>query len=201
QILLDWLHLAGNDPWMLAALLAVATLATEDGALVAGSLLVGSDMASSGIVIPALTFGIAAGDVGLYGLGWTARTNSFLRKRLPVKKSRPLRRWLKDRETSVLFFSRFTPGTRLITYVTFGFLRLSLLRFTVVMTLAATVWVSVMVYFVSEIQQAFSEYNTGLAMGIAFGCAVIFIIFIPHALKRLRGQPSLQDAALEDTNA
>ena len=200
QVILDWLQMAGDNPLMLAGLLALATFATEDGALVAGSLLVGAGMASPALIISALAVGILVGDVGLYGLGWSARENAFLRKRLPVKKSRPLRRWLKERETSVLFFSRFTPGTRLITYVTFGFLKLSLPRFTIVMSLAAILWVSAMVLFVSEIQQAFASLGTGTAVGIAFASAVFFIILVPRVIKRVRGHASISEAALENGN-
>ena len=200
QMILDWLQMAGDNPLMLAGLLALATFATEDGALVAGSLLVGADMASPALIISALAVGILVGDVGLYGLGWSARENTFIRKRLPVKKSRPLRRWLKEREISVLFFSRFTPGTRLITYVTFGFLKLSLARFTIVMSVAAILWVSAMVLFVSEIQQAFSGLGTGTAVGIAFASAVFFIILVPRVIKRVQGHTSIDEAELENGN-
>ena len=169
---MNWLEASAADPLMLGAALALATLATEDGALIAGSLLVGSGVTTPLFAISALAFGILAGDIALYGAGWSARNSSFLRKHLPVKKSRGLRRWLVGKETAILFFSRFTPGTRLVTYVTFGFLKLSFVRFAFVMTAASLLWVTGMVLFISEIQQAFAAY--GAWIGAAAGVAVAF---------------------------
>lgn len=190
---LEWLQMAAHDPLLLAFGLAVATLATEDGALVAGSLLVGSGAASPLLVIAALAFGITVGDIGLYGVGWSARTNKFLRKRLPVKKSRPLRRWLQTREATILFASRFTPGTRFITYVTFGFLKLSLVRFSIVMTISGLLWVGSMVLFVSEIQQALSHFGAGTALSLALLTAVTFIILMPRLIKKFSTIKSIKD--------
>lgn len=176
--LMAWLEASAGDPWMLGAALALATLATEDGALIAGSLLVGAGITTPLLAITALAFGITAGDIALYGAGWSARSSRFLRRHLPVKKSRGLRRWLKGKETTILFFSRFTPGTRLITYVTFGFLKLSLIRFTIVMTIASVIWVTGMVLFVSEIQKTFSAYGgwVGALAGLAFALGGITIL-------------------------
>jgi membrane protein DedA with SNARE-associated domain len=141
-------------------------------------------MTSPGLAIFALTFGIAAGDVGLYGLGALAKQSRFLRKRLPLRKARSLKSWLEKRQTAVLFSSRFLPGTRLPTYVTFGFFGLSLTRFTIVMSVAAIVWVSGMVLFVSQIQQLLSELGStvGIIGGIVFAFA--FVVVIPFLIRK-----------------
>ncbi len=173
-----------DDPLLLGLTLALATFATEDGALIAGSILVGMGISTPTFTIISLAGGILVGDIGLYALGWTARDNNYLRKRLPIKKTRRIRRWLKDREAMVLFFSRFMPGTRLVTYVTFGFLKLSFIRFVSVMTIAAIIWVSAMVLFVSEIQRAFADYGNVVSISAAVAVALGFIIFIPRIIKR-----------------
>jgi len=193
ETLMNWLEASAADPLMLGAALALATLATEDGALIAGSLLVGSGIATPLFAISALAFGILAGDIALYGAGWSARSSSFLRKHLPVKKSRGLRRWLIGKETAILFFSRFTPGTRLVTYVTFGFLKLSFVRFVIVMTIAAVLWVTGMVLFISEIQQAFAAYGVwiGAAAGAGFAFAGVYLLRLYLTTKKLA--PSLAD--------
>jgi len=184
--LMAFLEAYSSDPLVLAVTLAAATLLTEDGALIAGSLLVGSAVAPPLLVIPALAAGILIGDIGLYLLGWTARTNSFLRKRLPVHKSRGLRKWMKGKETPVLFFSRFTPGTRLLTYLSFGFLKLSLPHFILVMSIAAIIWVTGMVLFVSEVQQALSMLGGPLAAIAALITAAAGIILIRKCLSKSR---------------
>jgi membrane protein DedA with SNARE-associated domain len=158
--------------------LAVATLVSEDAALITGSLLVGNDMTSTSNAIFWLTFGIAGGDVLLYGVGSLARESRWLRRKLPVRKARSLKRWLEKRQTAVLFSSRFLPGTRLPTYLTFGYFRLSLTRFTIVMTVAAVAWVTGMILFVNQIQQLLSEYDdtVGIIGGAVFAFAFIFVV-------------------------
>lgn len=160
-------------------------------------------MASPELTIFALAFGIAAGDVGLYGLGAFAKQSRFLRRRLPVRKARSLKRWLEKRQTAVLFSSRFLPGTRLPTYLTFGFFGLSLTRFTIVMTIAASVWVSAMVLFVSQIQQLLSELgNTaGIVGGVVVAFAFIVVIpFLVRKSNRTEELPPSNDAdAVSDT--
>ncbi len=181
--ILNFLESIAHDPLMLALALALSTFITEDGALIAGSLLVGSEIISPGFAIITLSVGLLVGDIGLYGLGWAARSNSYLRKKLPITKTRRIRRWLKPREATVLFFSRFMPGTRFVTYVTFGFLKLSVIRFILVMTIAAVFWVTGMVLFISEIQQAFAEYGSVAGFISAIVLAIGLIIFVPHIIK------------------
>ncbi len=189
--IMTWLETSAGNPWLLATALALATLATEDGALIAGSLLVGSGVTTPIIAVTALAVGITAGDIGLYGAGWSARSSKFLRKYLPVKKSRGLRRWLKGKETTVLFASRFMPGTRLVTYVTFGFLKLSFVRFTLVMTIASVLWVTGMVLFISEIQKAFATYGDWIGALIAAIFFVGIMILIRLLMARQKLAPAL----------
>ncbi|MCK0068375.1 DedA family protein [Kordiimonas laminariae] len=181
--IIQLLESLAHDPLLLGLALALATFATEDGTLIAGSILVGMGVVSPLFAITAIATGILVGDIGLYGLGWTARDNNYLRKKLPIGKTRKLRRWLKGKESGVLFFSRFTPGTRLVTYLTFGFLKLSFTRFVIVMGAAAIVWVTAMVLFVSEIQQAFSEYGSIASISAAVIVALAMIILIPRFIK------------------
>ncbi|UTW59642.1 VTT domain-containing protein [Kordiimonas sp. SCSIO 12603] len=195
--IIQLLESLAHDPLLLGLALALATFATEDGTLIAGSILVGMGVVSPLFAITAIATGILVGDIGLYGLGWTARDNNYLRKKLPIGKTRKLRRWLKGKESGVLFFSRFTPGTRLVTYLTFGFLKLSFTRFVIVMGAAAIVWVTAMVLFVSEIQQAFSEYGSIASISAAVIVALAMIILIPRFIKTSGLSTQLPDPAEE----
>nr|WP_281500566.1 VTT domain-containing protein [Kordiimonas marina] len=156
--------------------------------------MVGSDMASPVLAISALAFGIAAGDVGLYGIGWTAREFRFLRKRLPIRRTRKLRGWLDARKTPVLFCSRFLPGTRLPTYLTFGFLRLSLNHFVSVMTIAALVWVTFMVLFVSSAQRLLAPLHGGAGLIAGLAVAILMITLSHQLVKRSRLNISIDSA-------
>lgn len=193
-----WFEAMAHDPMSLAIALALSTLITEDGALVAGSLLVGSSVASPLLIIAALTLGIVGGDIALYCAGWTASEFRWLKRRLPLKKAKKLRNWIRGREALILFFSRFMPGTRLVTYVTFGFLRLSLLQFTVVMSVAAIIWVTAIVMFISEIQRALAGIGTIPASIIAGLSAITLIIIVPKFIRKSRHATSLDNAKEEN---
>ena len=196
-----WLEAMTHDPFGLAIALAVSTLVTEDGALVAGSLLVGGGLASPFLVIASLIVGIVGGDIALYAVGWTAREIRSLRQRLPIKRAKRIRNWLRGRETVILFFSRFLPGTRLVTYLTFGFLRLSLMHFVLVMTVACTLWVVGIVLFVSEIQQAFSGMGGTFAAITATIVAFATIMIAPRFARRSKQATTLDDAVEESIDA
>lgn len=197
EAILSWLEATAHDPLSLGIALALATFVTEDGTLIAGSLLVGGGVASPFLVIAALVAGIVGGDIVLYVVGWSAREIRQLRRRLPIKQARRVRNWLRGRETAILFFSRFMPGTRLVTYLTFGFLRLSLLHFTVVMTVACLIWVVSIVLFISEIQKAFSGIGGIYAAAIAAIVAILVIIFAPKLVSRHKAAKTLNDAEIE----
>lgn len=201
EAIFAWLEAMTHDPMGLAVALALATLLTEDGAVVAGSLLVGGDLASPWLVISALMVGIVGGDIALYFAGWSAREFRVIRQRLPIKRAKKIRNWLRGRETAILFFSRFLPGTRLVTYVTFGFLRLSLVHFITVMTIACTIWVVGVVLFISEIQRAFSGMGGTFAALAATGAAVLIILIAPRLARRFKSATTLDDAVEESIDA
>ena len=92
------------------------------------------------------------------------------------------------------------PGTRLVTYLTFGFLRLSLLHFIAVMTAACLVWVVSIVLFISEIQKAFSGIGGIYAAIIAATIAVLIIIFAPKLVGRHKAAKTLDVAEIEGSS-
>ncbi|WP_286829762.1 MULTISPECIES: DedA family protein [Kordiimonas] len=191
-----------NQPLMLACVLALATLVTEDGTLIAGSLMVGAGLASAPFVIAAVAFGIAAGDVGLYGLGAAAQKSRWLKRRLPLRKTRDFRRWLEGKSTPVLFASRFLPGTRLPTYLTFGFLRLPLMHFTLVMSVAALVWVTLMVLFVSHVQKAVAHLGgwAGITAGVLVAAGLIMLSHRLVRKSRYAGQLQATQSGVENAS-
>ncbi|WP_374763330.1 DedA family protein [Yunchengibacter salinarum] len=184
--IIDFVTAIGNAPLAMAALLAVATLITEDGALIAGSLLVGNDSLPVEFAIGGLVAGISLGDVGVYMVGRLARSVRWLRRRLPLRRIRRFRRWLKGREIPILFFSRFLPGTRVPTYISFGFLRFSVWRFWITMTVAALVWVSGMVLFVSNTQRLLSKIGGVWGVIGALVLAIAIIILMPRLMRHIK---------------
>lgn len=179
------LQYAAGDPLYVALALGLATFLTEDGALIAGSLAVGAGALDPSLTILALTAGIIVGDLGLYAVGWSARRVPFFMRFIPQRTTVKVKRWAKKRETTLLFLTRFVPGTRLVTYMSFGFLRLSIVRFTVVLTIAGFLWVSLMVLFISEIQQATDALGQTNALILTLVTATILVLAVPRLIARI----------------
>ena len=186
EVLLDFITAVLGQPLLLGVLLALATFVTEDGTLILGSQLLGTGQAGADVIVTALVLGILVGDIGLYGLGYGARRNKAIRRFIPLKAARGFKRWITGRETLVLFASRFMPGTRLPTYVTFGFLKLSLVRFSIVMAVAAIVWVGGTLFFIKEIQTKLMLFDTKIGLIGGLLLAILLIIVVPSLLKRSR---------------
>ena len=204
EFLLELINSVLATPVLLGILLALATFITEDGTLILGSQLIGTHQASPETVTISLIAGILVGDIGLYALGWGARKSKMIRRRIPLKAARSFRRWIEGRETAVLFATRFMPGTRLPTYVSFGFFSLSLTRFCIVMTLASLVWVSGTLFFIKEIQAQLMaiDQTVGIIGGIVV--AILFVVVIPGVIKRSQRMEAysadrVKDAVREDT--
>lgn len=144
---LSLLHTVSSQPLILAGAIVLATFIFEDGATIAAAMLTLEGLISPGLALGALYFGIVTGDLGLYWVGRAAAYSDRVRRYIGEVRLRAGRRWLHRRLGLALFGARFTPGMRMPTYVTSGFLRIRFDRFALYAILAATVWVTI-VYFV-----------------------------------------------------
>jgi membrane protein DedA with SNARE-associated domain len=133
---------------VLAATLIGATLVSEDAAcLAAGALIARRDLNAS-LAIAACTFGIFAGDMGLWVLGRAGGrilTWKWLARRVSATRLDEARLWLEQHAGRAIMLSRFTPGARLPVYVVSGLLRISPLRFAAWTLCASLVWTPVVV--------------------------------------------------------
>ena len=131
------------------ALLALATLVSEDLTSIGAGLLVADGRLPFAAASIACFAGIFVGDLLLFGAGrWLGR---------PILRRPPLRWWLDDEAVArssawferrggvVVLISRFTPGTRLATYFTAGLLHTSFWRFAFYMALAVGLWTPLLV--------------------------------------------------------
>ncbi len=143
----NWLS-ADNLPLALAAL-AFATLVSEDLACIAAGLLVAAGKLAFGPAAAACFAGIFAGDMLLVllgrRLGRAALVRWPLRGRVSPDALTWAERWFGRRGAWVIVASRFTPGTRLPTYVAAGILRMPWGRFTPWFALACAVWTPLLV--------------------------------------------------------
>ncbi len=130
-------------------LLACATMASEDLTGIGAGLLVARGSITFLPATLAVMAGIFVGDLGIYFagrfLGRPALGHAPLKwvvKPTTIERSR---RWFERRGAAIIFLSRFTPGTRVVTYIAAGVLRMRFLVFAAWLLLAVALWVPLLV--------------------------------------------------------
>jgi membrane protein DedA with SNARE-associated domain len=139
----------GTSLLVVLALLALATLLSEDLACVTAGMLAarGSIPLLPGIV--ACYIGIVAGDQLLYLLGRSA--GRALVTRVPIKWILPADRldhaveWFRTHGMRVVLTSRLLPGTRSTVYVAAGILRAGFVRFALWLVVIGAIWTPALV--------------------------------------------------------
>lgn len=137
------------------AMLAAATLVSEDAATLTAGALVAAHSMSVVTASAWVAFGIWVGDLGLFGIGRVAR-------HLPAVAAWVNRRWPTDRMAAVavrfnrgaalaVVSSRFMPGTRVLVYVAAGLLQVNMSTFAVSAAVASMTWTFAIVSAVGSI--------------------------------------------------
>ncbi len=188
---------AGVTLLVLAALLAFATLVSEDLTCIAAGVLVAHGRLSFVAATLACFAGIVVGDLALYGIGRLLGRAGLQRAPLKwwIKPEAVERgaRWLEEKGPVIVFATRFLPGTRLATYVGAGLVRAGFWRFAGWFTLAALVWTPILVGFATwagarALEQL--ELFRGRALGglllLAVGLYLLIKLALPLATWRGR---------------
>jgi len=136
------------EGWALFVALALATYASEDLACIAAGLLVADGRIGFVEASVACFIGIWTGDMLLVFAGRGIRNLTRGRLLAWLDKGGRLVRaesWIRRRGPAVAWLSRFTPGTRLITYLAAGILRAPVAAFGGWLALAGLVWTPALV--------------------------------------------------------
>jgi membrane protein DedA with SNARE-associated domain len=133
-----------GHPVLLFAAIVAATFVLEDPATVAAALLAADGLVAPGLALAALWFGVAAGDLGLYGLGALGARSRLGRRWVDPVRTEGLRARLRGRTITVLVTARFIPGLRLPTFTAAGAIGLPFGRFVLAVVAATLVWTSLL---------------------------------------------------------
>lgn len=136
------------EGWALLLALAFATYASEDLACIAAGILVADGRVGFAEATLACFVGIWTGDMLLVLAGRCARRFAGGRLVAWLDRGGRLTRaesWIRRKGPAVAWLSRFTPGTRLVTYFAAGILRVPMVRFGSWLALAGIVWTPVLV--------------------------------------------------------
>lgn len=155
-----------SDPAALA-LLAVATFMSEDLACIGAGALVGPGQLGFLPATAACAAGIFAGDLALYLAGRTLGRAAIGRFIDPLALERGAA-WLERNGPTVILFSRFTPGTRLPTYVAAGVLRTRAATFSLYFAVACALWTPALVaasaLWADSLRRLFGAHRALLAL-------------------------------------
>ncbi|MEM1022817.1 MAG: VTT domain-containing protein [Myxococcota bacterium] len=173
-----------SSPFVQGLLLAGGTLILEDPSTVAGGLLVASGQVSFLTAWLGLSLGIAAGDLGLFGLGrlFGERVRSW--RWIDEEKWKRGSRWLGKNLSQAVVLSRFVPGARLPTYLAAGALETSFAHFATVAILASTVWATLLLSLTIVLGEAIHAW-IGSLRWVGLGL-VLMVILLPSLLLRLQ---------------
>ena len=179
--------------WMGPALLAVGaalallTFASEDLTSIAAGFLVADGRMPFAAAALACSLGIFIGDLLLFGVGrWIGR---------PMLRRAPLRWWIDEdalarssawferRGAVVILISRFTPGTRLVTYLSAGLLHTSFWRYSFFLAIAVALWTPLLVGIASAAGAAAFDQVGSLRAGLVL--AVLLALLLLVVVRRL----------------
>ncbi|WP_040508503.1 DedA family protein [Gluconobacter morbifer] len=136
--------MASQPAWLKAATIIVGTFILEDVATVLSAIATRAGEVSMPLALIALYFGVAVGDMGLYGLGAAGARWPYLRRFLTLPKRERTHDWFTKHVIRVVAISRFIPGARLPLYTACGFFRAPFLPFALTAVLATLVWTTLL---------------------------------------------------------
>lgn len=176
--------------------LAFATYASEDLACIAAGLLVADGRIGFAEASVACFTGIWTGDMLLVFAGRGIRNLTRGRLLEWLDKDGRLMRaesWIRRRGPAVAWLSRFTPGTRLVTYLAAGILRAPVAAFGGWLALAGLVWTPALVglsaIFGRAVEPVLVEYQRwALAVLAAVVLAIWLVARLAVALMTWRGR-------------
>jgi membrane protein DedA with SNARE-associated domain len=149
------LSASGAGRWAVMALLALATLASEDLTCIAAGLLAGAGAMPRFDAVAACFAGIFLGDMLIFAagryLGAPALARAPMRWIVPAKAAANLARAFARNRAAIVFASRFTPGSRGATSFAAGALRQNPAVFGLLFALAALLWTPLLVLATAEL--------------------------------------------------
>jgi len=176
-----------HHPLYLMGGLVLLTFLFEDVALAAGVSLstMGSLLWSESFL--AVWFGIALGDLLLYGAGYFSGKIPFLKQhfvdKLPTSSKLESHRHL----AIAIFIARVTPGLRFITYVYMGLKRINLPRFSSLVMLATLIWTASL-FLAGIYLGSFIADTLHIPQAIAVALPLMLLALMTAVLPWLRSQ-------------
>jgi len=174
---------------------ALSTLVLEDPTTIGCGLLVAEHRMTFLTALVGLTFGIAAGDVGLYGLGRALGPQVTQRGMVAPHRLERATRWFHRNLIVAVLLSRFVPGMRLPTYVGAGVLRAPVGRFIAVVVGASLAWTYLLLRITIAVGERVLPLLGGLRWPVA-GLALLALVVVQRRVSRAATRSSSNERTL-----
>lgn len=174
-----------NSLPFLFLVIALSTLISEDLTCITTGILISQSKLDPITGILGCSTGIFIGDMGLYLLGYIFGEGifklPFINKRFPKNTLDKQVKRFETKGLSLVFISRFLPGTRLITYVSAGFFRVPLIKFMFYFLLAVSLWTPILIIasaiIGTPLYLALSYFHDNIIIIISGTAGIIFLIY------------------------
>lgn len=187
---MGWIEALAQDPWLIWAMLFAITFVLEDAAIIGGALAAADGLIGTWGTVIVLYSGIVLSDFALYGTGWLARRNSWVRRKLEHKHVADAAQWMGKRMIAAIIVSRCLPTMRLPTYTACGMFGLSFTKFAMTVIFIVGSWVLFLFFVVKlfgmEVLDRAGPYKWPLIV-------VLLLLFIlgPRTIAWLKKPPDL----------
>jgi membrane protein DedA with SNARE-associated domain len=176
----------GMDLALTMALIALATLISEDLACISAGLMAARGTIGLFPAVMASFAGILIGDILLYlagrYFGQPALARTPLKWVLKKEEVAKAAHWFSAKGPIIIITSRFLPGSRLPTYFSAGMLGTGFWRFTIYFGVAAALWTPILVCLSALAgNRMFEYYDTFKSYGMMIVVATVLLIWL--ALK------------------
>ena len=147
--MIDYLLQISTQPAWIFLAIVLSSYVLEDLAIIGAALLAVDQLISFPLAATAIMLGIVSGDLGLYIIGYLANKHPGLRQKIESKgRFEQYSNILSNNILKNILLIRFIPGLRFVCYTSFGLLRINLSRFTLGVTIASALWVSIVFGFI-----------------------------------------------------
>lgn len=190
ETVLQWIAEVAQDPWLIWILLFAITFVLEDAAIIAGALAAADGLIGTWGTVITLYLGIVLSDFALYGTGWMAQRNAWVRSKLEHKHVADAAKWMGRRMILAIIVSRCLPTMRLPTYTACGLFGLSFTKFATTVVFIVGTWTLFLFFVVKvfgmEVLDRAGPYKWPLIIGL-----LILFVLGPRTIDALKKPPKL----------
>ena len=164
------------SPWIRHCIfLFFLTFVQEDAAIVVASFSNVEYGLPAGLAFFSIYLGIITGDLFIYGLGWAAQRNDWLRSKVIGPRVDQVRVWLEKNFVWAVAVCRVTPSLLFPTFIAIGWFRMPVKRFFIISLVSSAIYTPI-VFLIVKLLGELVLFKLGFW---AWGILLLMVLFFP----------------------